>query len=162
MLTSPTKTETLEASAFYVPYDKFVSQTVTITATPHNSTDGDLSNNSQTVTLSYENLSIDNLTSAEMENGNIAISADIVNWGYQDSDSITVKLIKDSLDGQVVETKTINGINSLDMQTISFEINDTTRRNYFVCIEGEVDCFSADNSDYILIHRENMIGDVNE
>ena len=153
--------ETLEASAFYVPYDKFVSQTVTITATPHNSTDGDLSNNSQTVTLSYENLSIDNLTSAEMENGNIAISADIVNWGYQDSDSITVKLIKDSLDGQVVETKTINGINSLDMQTISFEINDTTRRNYFVCIEGEVDCFSADNSDYILIHRENMIGDVN-
>ena len=153
--------ETLEAPVFYIPDNRYVSQSVTITATPKNSTDGDLSNNSQTVILSYENLSVENLTSAEMANGNIAISADIVNWGYQDSDSVTIKLIKDSLDGQVVETKTINGINSLDMQTVSFEVSDTNRRNYFVCIEGEVDSFSADNSDCILIHHENMIGDTN-
>ena len=153
--------ESLETSVFYVPDDKYVSQTVTITATPHNSTDGDLSNNSQTVTLSYENLSVDNLTSAEMENGNVVISADIVNWGYQESDSVTIKLIKNSTDGTVVATKTINNIGSLDLQTVSFEVNDKNRNTYFVCIDGDVDCFTADNCDFILINRENIIGDTN-
>ena len=96
-----------------------------------------------------------------MENGKIVISADIINYGYQNSDAINVKLLRDSIEGQVVETKTINAINSLDMQTVSFEINDNTRRNYFVCIDGETDGYSADNSNYILINRENQIGDTN-
>lgn len=153
--------ETIAASAFYVPDEKFVSQDVKITAIPRNSTDRDMTNNSHTVTLSYENLSVENLTSAEMENGKIVISADIINYGYQNSDAINVKLLRDSIEGQVVETKTINAINSLDMQTVSFEINDNTRRNYFVCIDGETDGYSADNSNYILINRENQIGDTN-
>ena len=156
--------ETLESTASYKVSGKYTSQKVSVYAEPTNGTDVDLTDNTQNVELSYENICVENLTSAVMENGNIAISADIVNYGYQNTENICVKLIKDSIDGNVVATKTIDNINSLDLQTLSFEIDDNSKSTYFISIEGDVDDYTSDNSDYILIYGEASyeIGDVNQ
>ena len=144
--------ESLSTSASYTVEDSYVTQKVTIAATPNNASDSNLTNNSQQVSLSFENLCVENITTAEMESDRIAISADIVNYGYQKSGSITVKLVKNELNGTVVSTKTIDSIESLDMQTVSFEVNDKKASTYFIVIESEGDMFASDNSDFILIN----------
>lgn len=156
--------ETIESSASYIVNAKYTSQKVSVYAEPTNGTDVDLTDNTQNVELSYENICVENLTSAVMENGNTAISADIVNYGYQNAENICVKLIKDSIDGNVVATKTIDNINSLDLQTLSFEVNDNSKSTYFISIDGDADDYTADNSDFILINSDITydIGDVNQ
>ena len=156
--------ETIESSASYIVNAKYTSQKVSVYAEPTNGTDVDLTDNTQDVVLSYENICVENLTSAVMENGNIAISADIVNYGYQNAEKICVKLIKDSIDGNVVAIKTIDNINSLDLQTLSFEVNDNSKSTYFISIDGDADDYTADNSDFILINSDITydIGDVNQ
>lgn len=156
--------ETIESSASYIVNAKYTSQKVSVYAEPTNGTDVDLTDNTQDVVLSYENICVENLTSAVMANGNIAISADIVNYGYQNAEKICVKLIKDSIDGNVVAIKTIDNINSLDLQTLSFEVNDNSKSTYFISIDGDADDYTADNSDFILINSDITydIGDVNQ
>ena len=153
--------ETLETSAYYVPDGRYVSQNVIIKATPKNNTDGDLSDNSQSVTLSYENMSVENLTRADLADGNTSITADIINYGYQARGPVTVKLIKDRLDGSVVDTKVINSIGAMDLAVVTFEISSDNNGIYFVSIGDEADDFYADNSDFMLISSEYEIGDVN-
>ena len=153
--------ETLETSAYYVPDGRYVSQNVTITVTPKNNTDSNPSDNSQSVTLSYENMSVENLTRADLEDGKTSITADIINYGYQARGPVTVKLIKDSLDGTVVDTKVINSIGAMDLAVVSFEIDGNNNGIFFVSIGEEADDFSADNSDFIPVSSEYAIGDAN-
>ncbi len=154
----------IETSVSYTVLKKSVSQNIVISVIPKNASDVDLSNNTQNITLSYENVSVENLTWAVNNNSQNIISADIVNYGYKKATNVLVKLVKDRIDGEVIATKNITSINSLSMQTVFFELNDNDKNIYFVCIENETDEYSGDNSDYILINRDkvNLLGDVNK
>ena len=127
------------------------SETVTVTVTANEDDDPNAGNNSQTITIEQNDLTVENPGWGVNENGKLVIYADIVNRGYTPSGTQTVLLRKDAPDGAVLERKQISGLNTLDLEHVSFETNDTQDAVYFVELEDAKDGDVSNNSDVIVV-----------
>ncbi len=146
---------TVSVSAAFTVSPSVTAQDVEIYVSPDGLEDTDSSDNTTGVfTLGYEDLGVDNITWGYLEDGNICVSADIVNYGCTEQKDIAVSLIRDASDGEVLETQTISSVSAADMQTVSFTVNAESGDVYFVVLEDWEDDLSADNAGFVVILEE--------
>ena len=63
---------------------------------------------------------MENLNYGYNENGNVVVSADIVNRGYHTRDDLNVYLTEKTADGNVVASEMLDTVAPMDLQTVSF------------------------------------------
>ncbi len=148
--------DTIEASASFNVSKAVDIQNIEIVAKPNDMTDIDLSNNTQKVILGYEDVSVENVTYGMGENEEIIISADIVNHGYVGKSGIEVALVEGSLDGTVIDTKRIDSIGSMDLDTVSFTVEAKKFGIYYVVITKGDDKYIANNSDFLIVSDKEL------
>ena len=139
-----------EVSLYYKLDSDFAPHSVKITVMPDNSLDEyDDTDNSTTVTLSREALSLEKIGYGINTEGDAVIYADVVNRGYGSHSDISVSLRKNSPDGEAIDTITINEtLNSLDLYGVDFVVPYEENVVYYVTIDGELM-----DSDFVIIKK---------
>ena len=112
--------------------------------------DSNPEDNTKRISLAFERAYLENLTYGYLEDGKAVISADVVNRGYHNKDNLTVSLIRDSLDGTVVETKNVGTLGELELSEVSFEL-DADKGDVFYLALKEDGAEEWEDSDFINI-----------
>ena len=86
-----------------------------------------------------------------MDDGKYAISAEVVNRGYEERDNITLTLRKDSVTGERIDSKAIDSIAAMDICVESFEVDAKHGDIYYVVLEQEEDPIVSNNSDFVQV-----------
>ena len=149
--------ETKEIQLYYNIENEFQPQEAKIVVTPLFVEDFDNSDNTYSIKLTYEDMAVENMDYGILDDGNAVIYGDIVNRGYGKSDTITVSLHKDSIDGEIVDIQTISSeIETLDVSAFSFTIPYRDEQTYYVTIDAD-DMQSGNNSDFVVLYDENIM-----
>ncbi len=109
-------------------------------------------NNSVTLAIGNGDISLESLSVYEMLPASYAI-ADVKNIGYSDISNISVNLRKDSVDGEIVQSKTVSSLvsGSNEEVTFSYKPQDYENVKWFITIEVEADEVSVGNNyDYFI------------
>lgn len=109
-------------------------------------------NNSVTLSIGNGDISLESLSVYEMLPTSYAV-ADIKNIGYSDISNITVNLRKDSVDGEIVQSKTVSSLaaGSTEEVTFAYKPQDYENIKWFITIEVESDEVSVGNNhDYFI------------
>ncbi|MCD8090748.1 MAG: leucine-rich repeat domain-containing protein [Clostridiales bacterium] len=114
------------------------------------SDDSDTSDNSLELSLNYNNISVENMSYGFLDSGTVQITANIVNRGYGSGENISVSLIKDSLDGEIVETKEITVDQLLETGDACFETEAENGDVFYIYADVE-DMLSGDNYDSVTV-----------
>ncbi len=142
--------ETQETTTYFQVPENASGQTVTVSVSPEGMNDTDLSDNSQTVEIIYEDICLENLSWGNREDGSLVIMGDVVNRGYHPQSQLKVSLMQDSLEGQVIETKTIGSLDPLDVSAFSFDTDISGDTVYYVSVSAAEDSNPANNQDFVL------------
>ncbi len=143
---SPGETTTFTA---YYPLDEseFTPHNIAISVVPTDVDDFNINDNSTNLYLTYSNIALENLDYGIDETGNAIIYADIVNRGYTVPEDITATLHKDGVDGEIVQTITVDEtLSTLELSTITFEVPFKEDTIYYVTIDKE-----GQNSDFVVL-----------
>ena len=140
-----------EASISYVVPEDVSRQDIRLKVMPKDVADADETDNIKEIHLSYDNLSVEQLTCGWKGENTCVISADIVNRGYDKRSGIKVSLRKDSETGTEIATEQIDRIEPMDLETVSFEVNAKEGEVYYVVIDEESDPNLSGNSEFLLI-----------
>ena len=84
--------QTITASTYFLIDDAATGHQITITVTPDALKDINTSDNSQSETLVFEDLGVEQCTFGRRADGKVVISADVVNYGYHVRSNISVEL----------------------------------------------------------------------
>ena len=142
--------EAQETTTYFQVPENASGQTVTVSVSPEGMNDTDLSDNSQTVEIVYEDICLENLSWGNREDGSLVIMGDVVNRGYHPQSQLEVSLMQDSLEGQVIETKTIGSLDPLDVSAFSFDTDISGDTVYYVSVSAAEDSNPANNQDFVL------------
>lgn len=126
---------------------------LTFTVSPVGVMDADTSNDSVTLTLSYEDVTVEQIDSGVTEDGRCLVYANIVNRGYSPQFDITVNLYQDSAEGTPLQTKTVAALSSLQAEAVQFEVPaPASRTSYTISItHAGTDMNTANNSDFTVL-----------
>lgn len=139
----------------YLVKETDLGKTYTIRCTPLDVKNADTSEATAAVEFVYHNLKLENLTWGHNTDNTAQIIATVRNDGYHDVAARTVSLIKNTSDGEVVQTVTVGPIGSMEAQTVTFDVDFEDDVIYYVKVdvdEQEVD--TADNSDFVHLQKE--------
>ena len=123
---------------------------------------------SETVSLAYEDVALENISYGESADGKTLVYADIVNYGNTESGKLTVKLRKDAADGDCLAETVVESIAPLSMEHVSFELESAGADVYFVSVENseKEEENLANNMDFVVLFDEAeltaVLGDVND
>ncbi len=107
---------------------------------------------STSVTLSQNDIAVENISWGMNESDNVLVYADIVNRGYTIPEGATVSLRKGSASDDVIDSVSMNGISTLGTQYVKFETTAQENDVFYITIELAVeDDNSANNSDFVVI-----------
>ena len=109
-------------------------------------------NNSVTLAIGNGDISLESLSVYEMLPTSYAV-ADVKNIGYSDISNITVNLRKDSVDGEIVQSKTVSSLTagSNEEVTFAYKPQDYENVKWFITIEVEAEEVSVGNNyDYFI------------
>ena len=129
--------ETLKTTVCYTVAEGTEEQNIEILVKPGNAENADTGNNIQKIHLAYEKVFVENLNYGYNENGNVVVSADIVNRGYHTRDDLNVYLTEKTADGNVVASEMLDTVAPMDLQTVSFEIKAKQNQVYYVVLKEE-------------------------
>ena len=125
--------------------------------------DSNADNNSATVKVTYDDISVENLINESTEDSMI-VGANIFNRGVSQIQNVNVSLVKGNADGTVIESKTIDAIDSGKCEHIYFEMSNAEEGIYYiVCDALENENLLGNNSDFIrvsLLSEQGISGDV--
>lgn len=143
----------MTSTYFKVPAEA-AGQRVTVTVTPEEDTDCDTSDNSQTAELSFEDLAVTGASWGEGAGGAAVVFADVVNYGYTTRAGIAVELRSGSPTGKVVEKITIDALEPLGLQQVSFQLDAPDSQVYYIAIADSGDVFAANDSAFVALSGE--------
>ncbi len=143
--------ETMEASTYFTVPEDMVKDDIRLTIRPKDMTDSVDVDNAEKIHLEYEDLAIEDITCGQMDDGKYAISAEVVNRGYEERDNITLTLRKDSVTGERIDSKAIDSIAAMDICVESFEVDAKHGDIYYVVLEQEEDPIVSNNSDFVQV-----------
>lgn len=109
-------------------------------------------NNSITLSIGNGDISLESLSVYEMLPTSYAV-ADVKNIGYSDISNITVNLRKDSVDGEIVQSKTVSSLTagSNEEVTFAYKPQDYENVKWYITIEVEANEVSVGNNhDYFI------------
>ncbi len=109
-------------------------------------------NNSVTLDIGNGDISLESLSVYEMLPTSYAV-ADVKNIGYSDISNITVNLRKDSVEGEIVQSKTVSSLaaGSNEEVTFAYKPHDYENVKWFITIEVEAEEVSVGNNyDYFI------------
>lgn len=143
--------QTITTSTYFNIDAAATGQNIIITVIPDELTDVNDADNSQSATLAFEDLSVEQASWGMQADGTKTLSANIVNYGYAARQNILVELREGSIDGIVVETTTIASLDVLSLDTVSFDLVGQNSEVYFISIKDSGDTFTANDHDYVAI-----------
>ena len=120
-------------------------QDVTITVCPMRGSDVDLSNNHKELFLNCDLLKVENISESLNAQEEKVVCANIVNRSYDDKNNIIVKLYKDALNQEVVETQIISNLKSMEAEPVSFIVNGEAKCYYITAT-----CGDQQDEDYVV------------
>lgn len=127
------------------------SEKININVIPQGLDDINMSDNAMEISLGYEDICVENITYGENGFNKSYICADVVNRGCSVRNDISVSLIKGSLDGKVIDTKSIKTIDPLNISTVSFEVEIADHDIYFIAVNNSNDEYLSNDNDFIII-----------
>lgn len=143
--------QTITASTHFLIDDAATGQQITITVTPDELQDINVSDNSRSETLAFEDIRVEQCTFGRREDGTAVISANVVNCGYHGRSDIVVELRENSADGAVVASTELAALEPLGLDTVSFALLSQDADVYYVTIRESKDAFTANDSDFIAV-----------
>ena len=110
---------------------------------------------STTVTLTQNDIAVENISWGMSESGKALIYANIVNRGYTVPGNSTVLLRRASADGEIIDSVAMNNLSTLETQHVKFEAQAQKNDVFYITIELEnEDSNSANNADFVVIRGD--------
>ena len=145
--------ETKECIAIYRVPENFTSRDIKVNVTPKGQDDFDLVDNIKTVNLNYIDVAVEDLYCGKKADGTKIIYAQIVNRSLNTLSNIEVSLVENTPEGTVLETKTIESLDSLDVNMVTFEQTVTENKVFYVVVKPvENETMSGNNNDFIVVN----------
>ena len=133
--TALTPGETTEVNV-YLPIEEEISeQDIEIVCTSDNAPDQNPEDNSYPVHLSFERTYIENSGYIYLADGTAAIYADAVNRGYHAREGMSVYLVKDNPDGDIIDDAELDVLNPLEPKKINFHVQAEKGDTYFLLLK---------------------------
>jgi hypothetical protein len=143
--------EKRDFTAYYPLGDEFEPHSVTLRLVISDEEDSDDSDNVFSADLNYEDFAIENLSFGMKSDNTAVIYGNVVNRGYGEEEKITVTLYKDSVNGEAVDSVTIDNVPStLEIAPFAFDVEYEQGAVYYAAIDSE-DMFEADNYDFVVL-----------
>lgn len=150
---------TVDASIYYIHRSNESEKNVTLEVKPEQGVDQNLSDNKKECLLKFEDLELHHIYNAKTAKNQNAISAEIVNWGYQARKKIKVSLVKGDTvvqggypevnETNRIATKTVESLDSLEGTMVSFTTTVKENERYYIVIEDENDETITNNYDSV-------------
>ncbi len=112
---------------------------ITIRLTPLEAEELNPEDNETVQSLNWNDLAVESLSWGYRADGNAVIYGSIVNRSYNARENITLSLRKGSAEGEVVETMTIEKLEALGLQGVSFAVAPELDTVYFITLETRDD-----------------------
>lgn len=136
---------------------------MTIQVLPVDDSELDTSDNTAELTLQQQDIALENMSWGLNADGKAVIYGDVVNRGYTASDTLTVSLRKDGETAPIVNTISVESLDTLGLQRISFETTYEEDTVYYLTLDGCEDDSVANNSNFIVLRQEpkaEIVGEV--
>lgn len=143
--------QTITASTYFLIDDAATGHQITITVTPDALKDINTSDNSQSESLVFEDLGVEQCTFGRRADGKVVISADVVNYGYHVRSNISVELREGGAEGKVVASTELTALDPLGLDTVSFVLLSQDADVYYVIIRESEDIFTENDSDFTVV-----------
>lgn len=121
---------------------------------PGDNTDLDTSDNAAEMTLQQQDIALENMFWGLNSDGQAVIYADVVNHGYTASGTLTVSLRKGSETGEAIGSVTVDSLDTLGLQRVSFETAYEEGAVYYLTLDECEDDSIANNSDFVVLRQE--------
>ena len=136
---------------------------VTIQVLPVDDSELDTSDNTAELTLQQQDIALESMSWGLNADGKAVIYGDVVNRGYTASGTLTVSLRKDGETAPIVNTISVESLDTLELQRISFETTYEENAVYYLTLDGCEDDSVANNSNFIVLRQEpeaEIVGEV--
>ena len=127
---------------------------ISVQVTPVDNTDLDTSDNAAELTLQQQDIALENMFWGLNSDGQAVIYADVVNRGYTASGTLTVSLRKGSETGEAIGSVTVDSLDTLGLQRVSFETAYEEGAVYYLTLDECADDSIANNSDFVVLRQE--------
>lgn len=127
---------------------------ISVQVTPVDNTDLDTSDNGAELTLQQQDIALENMFWGLNSDGQAVIYADVVNRGYTASGTLTVSLRKGSETGETIGSVTVDSLDTLGLQRVSFETAYEEGAVYYLTLDECEDDSVANNSDFVVLRQE--------
>lgn len=127
---------------------------LSIQVMPGDNTDLDTSDNAAELTLQQQDIALENMFWGLNSDGQAVIYADVVNRGYTASGTLTVSLRKGSETGEAIGSVTVDSLDTLGLQRVSFETAYEESAVYYLTLDECEDDSIANNSDFVVLRQE--------
>lgn len=113
-----------------------------------------------TIQFTHEELNLNAMSWGFADDKNALIYGYAENLGYSDLENITVDLYKDSMDGEPVDSVTIDSVRSMDSSAVKFRVLFEEGALYYLRIAAKLpDGQELDDSDYVYLHENQTVSD---
>ncbi|MBQ4565621.1 MAG: S-layer homology domain-containing protein, partial [Oscillospiraceae bacterium] len=124
---------------------------LTIRVTPLEAEDLRPGNNETALTLRWDDLAVEQISWGYRADEKAVVYAAIVNRSYNPCQNILVSLRRDSADGEVLQTTTIDNLQKLGLQGVSFAVDAELDAVYYITVEAEDDN-NGNNAGFVLLN----------
>ena len=145
---------TQEIETGFTVKDVVQGQKVTIRVAPVDNTDINTADNAAELTLRQHDIALENMSWGVNSSGQAVIYADVVNRGYTASGTLTVSLRKGSETGEAIGSVTVDSLDTLGLQRVSFETAYEEGAVYYLTLDECEDDSIANNSDFVVLRKE--------
>lgn len=145
---------TQEIETGFTVKDVVQGQKITVQVTPVDNTDINTADNAAELTLQQHDIALENMSWGVNSSGQAVIYADVVNRGYTASGTLTVSLRKGSETGEAIGSVTVDSLDTLGLQRVSFETAYEEGVVYYLTLDACEDNSIANNSDFVVLRKE--------
>ena len=145
---------TQEIETGFTVKDVVQGQKITVQVTPVDNTDINTADNAAELTLQQHDIALENMSWGVNSSGQAVIYADVVNRGYTASGTLTASLRKGSETGEAIGSVTVDSLDTLGLQRVSFETAYEEGVVYYLTLDACEDDSIANNSDFVVLRKE--------
>ena len=121
---------------------------ITIRVSPLEAEDLTPGDNETTAILHWDDLSVENTSWGYRSDGKVIIYGGIVNRGYTLYENVTVSLRKDTADGTILDSLTLEALDHLGQQGVAFAVEPEADTVYYITVDAD-DSLPANNSAFV-------------
>ena len=148
----PGETQTLPFTWFVTDYQPGVE--VSFEATPVGQEDANPADNTGSLVLLYRDILLRDTGWAKDVDEQTWVFSTVISEGHETVQNLTVSLRKNAVDGPVVDTATVSGLERYVGQTVMFPVEYEEDAVYYVTIENANDPYDVNDSDYTVLQDE--------